>query len=474
MPELAAAFASLFESPEAQEELDRLGDRVVLDTFSLATSSLRHLPKWYDRLQNIANGIIGDHANYLSDPASLGLVLRPDAGPPTLTAAGQEFLSTKERCYDCPSAGEYELIKVLYFSGHTHPRHAQDMLSLRKRNLEAFLRQCRPTPSRRFVLQHSKALTIAELISGFPGAVEKYLQLDVSTLEEFIELGESGFTSLPTPDFSDGLVRLCRKVGSDYTRAPDRRRNMLLSMVLLQVRENLRNLGSYREPLSIPFPLCNLVSESDLLRVCEEFTDDIIISAEGRSILVTLPEGEEAAEEPPELLNVGLRRMVRRPRRRTGTSGGDRRRGTVRGAAESITIDVGIGRYAEDYVFKRYLEPQYDCVTRFGHTDLESHQLHDGNVPGADFLIGDPENPEKFIEVKATASVPPTSFALTRSELARARLCQDAGLPYEIYIVALPSGGTNAPSVYHWPNFAEVATTLTMNDLLAVQLPVRV
>ena len=71
---LARKFASLFDDPDAQEALAMLGARTRLPTFNLATSSLRHLPKWFDRLEKINNRQIESHGNFVSDPASIGLV----------------------------------------------------------------------------------------------------------------------------------------------------------------------------------------------------------------------------------------------------------------------------------------------------------------------------------------------------------------------------------------------------------------
>ncbi|MDD5698602.1 MAG: hypothetical protein PHH77_08290 [Victivallaceae bacterium] len=468
---LSNTFESLFETNEAQARLAQLGGRVILDTFSLTTTSLRHLTRWYDRLDDIANGRIGGHSNFLSDPESLGLVSQNTNGIPALTEVGQQFLDTKEQLYNRPPAAEYELIKLLYFGSYTPFTHARNMLNLRKGNLQNFLQQCRLTPSSHYILNNAKALTIGELISGFPGAVERYLQLDESTLIQLVELGESGFTNLPTENYSSGLSRLCRKIGSDYTRAPDRRRNMLLSMTLLEIRQNLIITGTYRTSLSIPYPFCNLVSEFELLNVYDEFTDDLIIEAEGSNIFVTLS-NEAVSPAIPELHSVSLRPNNRRPRRvvrGTGTTTHD-----TRNPPENITINVRIGLYAEDYVLKWYLEPNYDRITRLGHTNLETQLLPDDNLPGADFLIGDIEFPERFIEIKATGSPPPASFTLTRNEYARAKLCHERGIPYEVYIVAFPPEGTVSPTVYHWPDFATVAEELNLEDLLALQLPIQI
>src|SRR5437763_2349117 len=111
---LAQQFASLFGDRRARNALASLGSRTRLPTFNLATTSLRHLNKWFDRLHAIDQGISRPHGNYYSDPASIGLV-ESGRRARALTAAGVAYLRFRSTLRDDAARAEYELLKILYF-----------------------------------------------------------------------------------------------------------------------------------------------------------------------------------------------------------------------------------------------------------------------------------------------------------------------------------------------------------------------
>jgi hypothetical protein len=234
---LAQVFVDLFSDTQAQNAIKAYHTHTRLGTFNLATTSLRHIPKWYDRLSGIAKGVGGAHGNYYSDPQALGLV--NTVAKPSLTAAGKEFLKSQKFFYSDPARAEYRLNKILYY-GPNSPLANSPLLQLRRRNLRLFLRKCRPTQNARFVLDDERLLTMAELISSFGSALETFLLLSVTDLKAFSDLGEDGFdTLLDGMAVGHGYVTLAVKIGGEYTRARERRRNYLLSHLFLSIRNEL-------------------------------------------------------------------------------------------------------------------------------------------------------------------------------------------------------------------------------------------
>src|SRR5271154_846000 len=113
---LRQSFANLFSSEEARERLAEIAGQahLHLPTFALVTSSLRHAQQWFKRLQDISDGVIREHGNFVADPASIGLVRRT-TGDPKLSPVGKVLLSKKEAIARDPERAEYELVKALYF-----------------------------------------------------------------------------------------------------------------------------------------------------------------------------------------------------------------------------------------------------------------------------------------------------------------------------------------------------------------------
>ena len=140
---LSKAFSSVFSNPKALERLQSIGNHVSVNTFNLATTSLRHLGKWYDRLEDISVGKIRNHGNFVSDPESIGLVRRTSDSV-ILTNAGQAFLDTKKDAYDNEMIAEYHLVKILFYSKYRLSGKSTQFLNNKRANLLSFLKQCSP------------------------------------------------------------------------------------------------------------------------------------------------------------------------------------------------------------------------------------------------------------------------------------------------------------------------------------------
>ena len=141
--------------------------------------------------------------------------------------------------------------------------------------------------------------------------------------------------------------------------------------------------------------------------------------------------------------------------------------------AEQISIQAPRSSEAEDLV-ENVLRTRYAgrCIRRIGHTGLERVSLNDGFLPGADLIVEDPQThlPERFAEVKSSSDTMPTSVHLTASELQRAKKCAADGVPYDIWIVVF---GTSLPTATIIPNFERDALTLTIDELVGVEIRVR-
>lgn len=443
-------FVGLFADPAARTKLASLSSRTRLPTFNLATSSLRHLPKWFDRLDDITRGNIRSHGNFLSDPASVGLV-NDSTRPPTLTSAGSQFFSHKASLYSQPAKAEYELIKALYFSGHTHTSRAQAFLDLKRANLLTLLNQFRA--SRRIFLAQPRLLVIAEFISDFPGAVDGLENLSDAELTDFIELSESEFEALCSgASYPAGLSHLCRRIGSEFTRASERRIHYLMSMALLTIAAAVPTGATI--PLAVPGPFSNLLTEQDVLDFSHQYTSDITVWFDGTNYFVGTPTASVGLPPPPAaptapgtlpIHTINIRPQTNTPSGRSGAPATHQSRDRRRGAQQSSTtvvINLESSERGEDYAEANILRPQYGArLRRAGHRDGETMALPDGMVPGADFYVVDAgDRPEEFIEIKTINGTPPANIQLTRAEYLRACRCAQDVIPYRLILVNEAAG----------------------------------
>jgi len=465
---LAETFIHLFDDPEAQHQVQAYRPHTRLRTFNLATTSLRHIQKWYDRLLDIDRGVHSDHGNYYSDPQSLGLVTRTGPTSAVLTAAGREFLNTAERYYHDPARAEYALNKILYYGGHTLGR-AGTFLSSKRHNLHEFLRKCRPTPNTRIVLDNDRLLTIAEILPSFGLALEAFLLLDRTDLRAFAELGERGFDSLfQGMGVSQGYVNLARRIAGDYTRASVRRRNYLLSHLFLSLRTDIISSGSQYLQLMIPYPYANLSIERIACEEVSRFTDDVTIEPEAGGYIIFLREVVSVHPMPAasamRTIQLAARRS-RTPTPRTAPPTVTRPR-----AVEPYLIEAPLTIEAENYVERTLRAAHGDSVWRIGHTQAETVPLSDGLLPGADIIIrDDAEQAVRYVEVKSARGDLPPSIRLTAAEYTRALKCNADNIPYDIYIVSFREGQL-APIVSLLSDFQDAVAQLTISDVLSMEI----
>jgi hypothetical protein len=466
---LADDFASLFQEESARRRLAELQDaqRTDLPTFSLTTSSLRHLNKWFDRLEQISSDRIplNPHGNYFSDPGSLGLV---DTRTRRLTPAGTHYLSLKDSVYSDPARAEYELVKTLYFSDFDFPQEVLSFLSAKRETLLSLLSQFSPVPARALFTTNAGLLTIAELLSTFPGAIRLFSNLPEDTLIDFIELGQDGFEQLylenePLP----GLRRLCRRIGSDYTRGQERRLNYLLSMALLSISNVL---DARITALEVPSPFSNLLTEVDIYNLHVLYTTSINIWFDGTAFVASSSLHSVVAPAQPLMGSINLLPQQGVPGGSGQASPRDERRRTRRHARAShvqVSLDQRVSEHAEDFIEENILRDLQNLI-RVGHRAGETLALPDGMVPGADFYsLDQAETPNAFIEVKAIASDPPAVVALTRAEYLRARECFRNGIPYRLILVNVASS-----NCWEVNNLAQQLTTISIEELL--QFSIRV
>ncbi|MDO8730371.1 MAG: hypothetical protein Q7J69_04215 [Candidatus Omnitrophota bacterium] len=411
------------------------------------------------------------HGNYYSDVEALGLIKRTNPRQAVLTKAGTSFLGTKREHRDDPARAEYELIRVLYFSGIAHPIRVEQTLSSKRQNLLRFLDACITTPGAKAVLRNPKLLAIAEALPQFPGSLQRFLRLPVDQLEALSELGETGFASLWSETASpQGLGRLSKKIAGDYSRAAERRLHFLMAMVLHEIRSDLIRRGHLFDELQVPAPFSNLVTERDILALADKYTDELRVVEEQGRILVFLRPDVLPAPTAPTVSVVGIRtpgHRLRSPRRVTGRL---RQTNTQR-----RMIEVALGKEAEDYAEKMILAPRYgNRLVRVGHTDRENAPLADGDLPGADFYLtgSDSTRGLRFLEIKSSTGKIPSTIAITRMEYLRAKKCYSDGLPYEIYVIVFLQP-EDPPRVLHIPNFSEIASGLTVDQLVSFELSLK-
>lgn len=466
---LAEVFIHLFDDPVAHQQVCAYRPHIRLRNFNLATTSLRHIQKWYDRLSDIDHGIHRTHGNYYSDPQSIGLIRTTGSASAALTSAGREFLNTAQFYYDDPARAEYALNKILYYGGHTLAHHADIFLNRKRRNLMEFLRKCRPTPNTRLVLNNDRLLTMAEILSSFGAALEAFLLLDQRDLLAFAELGEQGFNSLlHGVNINQGFVNLAGRIAGDYTRAAARRRNYLLAHLFLSHRSQLISSGSQYLQLAIPYPYANLLTERTAYEEVSRFTDDVIIEPEAGGYIVFLREIVSAQPIPaaPSMRTIQL--ATRRPRTRTPRTISPS--GTRPRTIEPYFVEAPLAIEAENHV-ERTLRADYgDAVLRIGHTQAETVPLSDGLLPGADIIVQDSVGDvARYIEVKSARGNLPPSIRLTAAEYTRALKCSTDNIPYDLYIVAFPESQL-APSVSLLSDFQVAITGLTISELLSMEI----
>jgi len=466
---LSAIFIHLFDDPEAQQQVQAYRPHARLRTFNLATTSLRHIRKWYDRLSDINQGVHRTHGNYYSDPQSLGLINTTGPASAVLTPAGREFLNTSQFYYNDPARGEYALSKILYYGGHTLGHHARSFLDSKHDNLIEFLRKCRPTANTRLVLDDDRLLAIAEILSSFGLALEAFLLLNRTDLLAFAELGERGFNSLlHGVSVSQGFASLARRIAGDYTRASVRRRNYLLAHLFLSLRNQLVSSGSQYLQLAIPYPYANLLTERIAYEEVSDFTDDIAIEPEAGGFSVFLREIVSTQPVPvaPSIRTIQL--ATRRPRTRiprTIPASGTRAR-----APEPYYVEAPLAVEAENFV-ERTLRSDYgDAIQRVGHTLEETMPLSDGLLPGADIIIRDQMGePVRYVEVKSARGDLPPSIRLTAAEYTRALKCSVDNIPYDLYVVSFPEHQLS-PSVSRLADFQVAISGLTISELLSMEI----
>jgi len=466
---LAEVFIHLFDDPEAQQQVRAYRPHTRLRTFNLATTSLRHIQKWYDRLSGIDQGVHRTHGNYYSDPQSLGLINTTGPTSAALTSAGREFLGTAQFYYNDPARAEYVLNKILYYGGHTLGRRADRTLNNKRHNLHEFLRKCRPTPNTRMVLDNDRLLTIAEILSSFGLALEEFLLLDPTDLLAFTELGEQGFNLLfQGVSVSQGFVNLAGKIAADYTRASVRRRNYLLAHLFLSLRRQLISSGSQYLQLAIPYPYANLLSERTAYEEISRFTDDLTIEPEAGGYVVFLREIVSAQPVPAAPSMRAIQLAARRPRTRTPRPTPPME--TRPRVAEPYFVEAPLTVEAENYV-ERTLRADYgDAVWRIGHTQAETVPLSDGLLPGADIIVRDQAGEAtRYVEVKSARGDLPPSIRLTAAEYTRALKCSADNVPYDLYVVSFPER-QSAPITSRLPDFQDAISGLTINELLSMEI----
>ncbi len=470
---LGDRFRSLFKDRSSRQKLEQLSAHTVLPTFNLTTTSLRHLPRWLDRLEEIDRGVVNTHGNFFSDPATIGLVDN-SVRPRVLTLAGRAFLNQKAAVYNKPEKAEYQLIKILYFSNHVHNASVQEFLRRKREHMDMVLRQFSQTSSRPLFLERPSLLVIAELIAGFPGALPGFASLSRSDLFDLARLGEGGFVRLCLgAGFPPGIQRLCRRIGSDYTRGEERRLHYIVSMALLTIAQMV---PPHTSPiLVVPPPFSNLLTESDVYHLHMRYTSDINVWFDGISFRVSslsIPITAPPPLPPIPLAAITLLPQIAVPSGTGNVAAGHASRKRIKSARQSkvtIIVDQLLSQRSEDFIQEIVLGPRYGAqLVRVGHRSGETLALLDGMVPGADFYVIDAAaTPVRFIEVKSISSPPPADIQLTRAEYLRACQCERDGIPYELILVNTTTG--NWCEVL---NFSASINAITLGQVL--QFAVRV
>ncbi len=440
---LADDFLGLFQSQQAQAALNDLSPtgHVRLPTFSLTTTSLRHVKEWLRRLEDIDNRRFREHGNYVADPASIGLV-DSTSDLPSLSAAGRQFLAVKAQVNGNAARGEYELLKILYYSGIQHPERVADNLARKHEHLLRTLGEFGPCEAHDEFLSRPSLLVVAEYLASFPGAIARLCRWSRDELVDLSELTEDEFEALGdgrSPQFQ----RLCKKVAGEFRRAEDRRLHHVISALLLDMQTRI---VGYDQPIvAIPPQFKQLVQVADLAFRAEDYTEDVDIWYDNQDLRIARRLDIRVAEagltldqvigaaiaaqtQPPAGRGVQTARSQARSRRRAATAN-----------ARITIMDDTLSERAEDFVEKELLRPEYgDALVRAGHRDGEVFALPDGLVPGADFYVLDgADEPQAFFEVKAFSGTLPADISVTRAECARALKCHEENIPYTLILVCL-------------------------------------
>jgi hypothetical protein len=457
---LGRRFASLFNDPAAQVMLGRLRLHARIPNFCFTTTSLRHMRRVFDRLSDINSGQLLQHGNFLSDPRAIGLVNR---NAPTLSAAGHQLLAHRATLRDDPARAEYELLKILYFSGHLFPPEVQQLIDAKRSHLLTVLNHF---VQRAIFLQQPRLLVIAEYVGSFPGASQGLVGLADADLISLIQLGEAGFSSLCSDaTLPQGLSYLCGRIGGEYTRAEDRRLHQILSMALLEIAKTIPPGGT--TILKIPAPYSNLLTEQTIFDVHAMYTSELSVWFDGISYQVSTSLTIPAPGAPLRLLNIALqplRGIAAGTGRAVGAEHPSRRQKRETQKTEStVMINPLLSEKSEDYVENNFLRPQYGAnLIRVGHTNGEVRPLPDGMVPGADFYVLDGGNsPTEFIEVKCTSGPPPTNISLTRAERQRVCRCANDGIPYRLILLDLQTR-----QCYEVANFRDQMANLELSEVI--------
>ena len=469
-------FASLFASADAKTRLAKLANakQPTIPTYTITISSLRNTPRWFDRIEAISNGELGSHSHFLSDPVRAGLV-DVSGNAPVLTSAGQQFLSNKAAHYMEEATAEYDLLKALYFSNHSHTTRTTAFLQQKRDHMNVALQQFMPAPSRKLFFKHPSLLVIAELIASFSGAVTKLLQLPDQSLIALASLSEEEFRNLNGKrKLPTGLTRLCERIANEYRRSEERRLHHLMSMTLLSIAASIPRSSSV--PLTVPFPFSNFVTEQDIFEMYARYTSDVTIWHDGETYQVSSSFASAAnsiAVSPPVVPPV---RFLPLPDKAPGTGtpvaanavSRSKRRASQHTTA-MIVYDQTVSERSEDYAEVEILKPRYgNALFRVGHRSGETMALEDGMVPGADFYVVDAKGiPIEFIEVKSFSGNLPTQISLTHAEFLRAKDCSARNIRYRIVLVDVANART-----YELSDFAQTASLLTVEELL--QFTVRI
>ena len=462
------AFVEILDQPDSRDLVEQFGPHGQATTFTLTMTSLRGTDRLYDRLENIKDGTTGSHTNFYSDPKSLGLIVGTSSSTASLTPAGSQFLSTITVGKGRPRVAEYELCKALYSSGHDLG-DAGIFLKGKRDNLEVFLRHCRPTPQAHLIASDGRLLALAEIITSFGSALERFLQLDPSLLVGYRDLGEPAFRSLfEGRALHQGYTNVCRRISSGYTRTKERRFNYLVAQCLLDLRKQFIQRGVTSMTLVIPFPFSNLLSSQDIHEAAGSFTSDIVVYPDGGSFVVASTEVLTAQPaNPPQQLGVASQRGAPR---QPGTTGAAPPSPRTRSA---YTVDAPLAKEAEDYVERLLRAEHGDSVRRIGHTSDELILLSDGLLPGADLLIekvgSATGSTSRYVEVKSSRGGHPRTIRLTAAELRRAIKCDEDQVPYDIYVVSF-GDNRGIPEIALLDNFQEKAAGLMVEDFEGVEL----
>jgi len=387
----------------------------------------------------------------------MGLALED---PLRLSSSGEYLLSQRDVLQNDESRAEYELMRAVYFSGFQLSGRAESYAQVKESNLLKTLAEF--VGPRRIFLDRPRLLVLAELISSFPGALVRLQGFDDEVLIAFEQLGQEGFREVPAHvQLPPGGAELCKRIGTDYTRAEERRLHQIVSMALLTIKDALSPGETL--PLHIPQPYSNLLTEEYLFEKHLVYSTDLGVWPDGVNLMVSnspevlVPVEEDARPSFLELVPLRNRRNSapinpRDPRHQ-------RRRSVP--PQVMVPINTTFSEKSEDFVGNDLRRHFGERLIRAGHTDLEASYLPDGMVPGADFFVleGD-DTISRFVEVKTVYGAAPFVVSFTRAEYARAIDCARRGVPYDLVLVEL-----SPLRFHHYPRFEGILQDLELTHL---------